>query len=116
MITGFNSEIRFGDTTYHVQTEDRGKKAGRIDTIIYRSGGAVIHRKQIFYKDILNCSCVEETVRELMEEVHALTINEIKKGLWTLGAEAIPDVSVQDVLRKYLLEPSRLDGLQINNS
>jgi hypothetical protein len=106
MITGFNSEVHFNEIVYHVQTEDRGIKAGRIDTIIYKSGGAIVHRKQIFYKDILGCELFEQAVRELMEEIHDRTINEIRKGLWTVGVQCIPDRSFKEVVDKYLLSPA----------
>lgn len=102
MITGFNSEITFEDITYHVQTEDRGLKAARIDTIIYKSGGAIVHRKQIFYKDIIGCNDFELAVRELMEELHEKTINEIRRGLWTIGINAVPVKSFKETMIKLL--------------
>ncbi len=111
MITGFNTEAKYDGVTFHVQTEDRGEKAARIDTIIYRSGGAIVHKKQIHYNDILNCDCLEEAVREIMEDVHLKTINEVKKGLWTLGAECVPSESFREVVGKYLLDPGKMAGL-----
>ncbi|MBN1879993.1 hypothetical protein JW823_07775 [bacterium] len=112
MITGFNSEEKYGSQTFHIQTEDRGLKAARIDTIIYRSGGAIVHRKKISYQDILNSENLEEIIRELMEEIHKKTINEVRKGLWTLGRDMVPDVSFRETVMRYLLQPGRLTGLE----
>jgi hypothetical protein len=103
MITGFNSEVRYNDITFHIQTEDRGKKAARIDTIIYKSGGAIVHKKRIYYDDILNSDCLEQAVKELMREIHQRTIKEVQKGLWLLDPDKIPSVSLEDVILKYLL-------------
>jgi hypothetical protein len=111
MITGFNTEVKFKNTVYHVQTEDRGVKAARIDTIIYRSGGAIVHKKQVFYSDILACECLDQAVQEMMSEIHSRTTNEIQKGLWTLSEESIPAVSTRDTLRKFLLQPESATGL-----
>ena len=112
MITGFNSEVTFNEITFHVQTEDRGRKAGRIDTIIYRSGGVIVHRKQIFYKDILKSEVLDDAIRELMEDIHRRTLIEVRKGLWTIGAEAVPEKSFRDALAKYLLQPEKATGLR----
>ncbi len=111
MITGFNSEEKFGGQTFHIQTEDRGLKAARIDTIIYRSGGAIVHRKKVSYQDIIASENLEEVIRELMEEIHKKTINEVRKGLWTLGREFVPKVSFKETVIRYLIQPGRLTGL-----
>ena len=111
MITGFNSEARYKDVIFHVQTEDRGKRAARIDTIIYRSGGAVVRRKTISYKDILNSDLLETAIKELMEEIHHSTIREVEHGLWTLGSDYTTTKTLRSVLLKYLTEPESTTGL-----
>lgn len=111
MITGYNSEVKYENHSFHIQTEDRGLKAARIDTIVYRSGGAILHRKQISYKDIAACDNVQEIVRELMSEMHNKTINEVRKGLWLRGKEAVPNRSFNDAVMHYLLQPGKLTGL-----
>ena len=111
MITGFNSEVAYNGMVFHVQTEDRGRKAARIDTIIYKSGGAVVYKKQIFYRDILDSDNLEQAIREIMEETHERTIGEIKRGLWTLGKDAVPKRSFRSIVGRYLNEPESATGL-----
>ncbi|MCD4655703.1 hypothetical protein K8T06_17410 [bacterium] len=111
MITGFNSQEKYETQTFHVQTEDRGKKAARIDTIIYRSGGAVVHRKKISYQDILACDNLADIVKELMRDIHEKTLNEVRKGLWTRGKNAVPKKSFKEVVMKYLRESGVVTGL-----
>lgn len=111
MITGFNSQEKYNGQTFHIQTEDRGKKAARIDTIIYRSGGAIVHRKKIPYDDIIASENLTEIVQELMKEIHQKTLNEVRKGLWTLGEAAVPDKSFRETVMRYIREPGCVTGL-----
>lgn len=111
MITGFNSQVKYGLKTFHVQTEDRGKKAARIDTIIYRSGGAIVHRKKIDYSDVLECENLETIVRDLMKELHDKTLNEVQKGLWTRGKESVSARSFKETVIEYLIQPGSVTGL-----
>ncbi len=111
MITGFNSEVSYNDIVFHIQTEDRGVKAGRIDTIIYRSGGAIVHRKQIFYKDILGAECMNTAIEEIMREIHEKTINEVRKGLWTIGATIVPKRSFREVITGILIGETSAPGV-----
>jgi len=111
MITGFNSHEKYGAQSFHIQTEDRGEKAARIDTIIYRRGGAVVHRKKISYKDILKCDNLEEIIQELMRDIHEKTLNEVRKGLWTKNKSTVPEYSFKETVMKYLKESGIATGL-----
>ncbi len=111
MITGFNTEQRYKEEVFHIQTEDRGLKAARIDTIIYRSGGSVVHRKKLSYQDILKCEGLEQIVQELMKEIHDRTINEVKKGLWTNTSSREPKKSFEETVVRYMVQPCALTGL-----
>lgn len=109
MITGYNSAIKYKEEVFHIQTEDRGLKAARIDTIIYKNGGAILHRKRLSYKDILACENLPEIVSELMAEMHEKTIKEVQKGLWIYGN--VPERSFFDTVMRYLQKPGELTGL-----
>jgi hypothetical protein len=111
MITGFNTEQRYEDESFHVQTEDRGLRAARIDTIIYRSGGSVVHRKKLSYRDILNCEGLDQIIRELMEEIHFRTIHEVTKGLWSGKSRLAPEKSFEETVTRYFVQPGVLTGL-----
>ncbi len=104
MITGYNTEVKYGNLTFHIQTEDRGKKASRIDTIIYKSGGAIVHRKIINYKDISKCDCLEQVVKEIMIDVHHQTIREVRRGLWLLPPDRIPSPLFSEKMMRFLTE------------
>ncbi len=52
MSTGFNSNVEFEGTVYHVQTEDRGLQHPFVDTVVL-SGGRVVYRRSVGYQDLL---------------------------------------------------------------
>ncbi len=94
MVFGFNSEIRAGNTLYHVQTEDRGPANPVIDTTIYTQG-RVIHRRATSYKELLDSPGFDEAARhQRLEEQHRTVIEELRSGKLQLGAPgAAPPVT-----------------------
>ena len=38
VITGFNTDVKYRGTVYHVQTEDKGAANPLIETLIYKGG------------------------------------------------------------------------------
>lgn len=74
----FNSNITVGDVTYHVQTEDMGRKTCRIVSRIYRQGEVVLTKKSD-YSHLLKLKEPEERIRSLMENQHKATIDAFLK-------------------------------------
>lgn len=113
MITGFNTDIKVKNTVFHVQTEDRGRQAPRIETIVYHKG-AILENRRISYEDVVNCKdLLPDVVRTLMEEQHAQTIEEVKAGQFldlVAGAKkggARKGPSLEEVIIKYLSERTK---------
>ena len=48
---GFNSNVRVGSDTFHVQTEDRGPSHPFLDTVVYLSG-RVVYKRSASYEAI----------------------------------------------------------------
>lgn len=94
MIFGFNTDIRAGNTVYHVQTEDRGPANPVIDTTIYAQG-RVLHRRATSYKEFLGSRDFSEAaLRQRLEEQHRAIIDELRSGKLQLGAPgAAPPVT-----------------------
>lgn len=92
MITGFNTEVKYGNRTYHVQTEDKGERNPIIETLIY-VGGEIIDIKRTSYAEILRTTGNKEEIRKLMELQHRKTIALIKSGKYAKekGQEAIKE-------------------------
>lgn len=80
MIFGHNTNLKVGDTTFHVQTEDRGETHALVDTTVYYRG-RVLHRRTNAYFDLLPLN--EDRLQALrlrLEEQHRTVIEEIRSG------------------------------------
>jgi hypothetical protein len=84
MLFGHNTNVKVGETTYHVQTEDRGTANALIDTTVYFRG-RVLHRLTNNYFDLLPMNPDRERALKLrVNEQHSTVIEEIRKGALNL--------------------------------
>jgi hypothetical protein len=88
---GFNSNVRSGDTLYHVQTEDRGTSHPFLDTVVYEAG-RVIYKRSTSYADLLAMAKIESISQKLHEQLaqqHREVIAELEAG--TLPLNSLPN-------------------------
>lgn len=76
----FGSNITVKDVTYHVQTEDTGRKGCKIVSRVYRQGEVVFTRKSD-YSHLLKLKEPDSKIRALMENQHKTTIDAFVKEL-----------------------------------
>jgi hypothetical protein len=89
MLFGHNSNVRTGDATFHVQTEDRGVAHGLIDTTVY-SQGRVLHRRTNNYFDLLPLTPeTEKALKSRVDDQHRTVIQEIVTGSLKLHSESV---------------------------
>jgi hypothetical protein len=79
VITGFNTDIEFEGTVYHVQTEDKGIESPLILTLVY-SGGAILASKRVLYDDLLEQGFDETVLAERLGRQHRLICAAVKAG------------------------------------
>lgn len=80
MLFGHNTNVKAGDTTYHVQTEDRGVAHALIDTTVYFRG-RVLHRRTNNYFDLLPLDAArEQALRQRVDEQHRAIVEQIQSG------------------------------------
>jgi hypothetical protein len=79
VITGFNTDIVHGGTTYHVQTEDKGLETPIILSLVY-VGGAILAAKRAPYDDLIASGFDEGTLTERLQRQHKLICAAIKAG------------------------------------
>src|SRR5216684_6479354 len=80
MLFGHNSNVKAGDITYHVQTEDRGATNALIDTTVYFHG-RVLHRRTNNYFDLLPLiSKSEQALKQRLDEQHRAVVEELRTG------------------------------------
>ncbi len=94
MLFGHNTNVKAGDTTYHVQTEDRGTTNALIDTTVYFRG-RVLHRRTNNYFDLLPLNPDhEQTLKLRLDQQHRTVIDELRTGALTLALPQEERVSV----------------------
>jgi hypothetical protein len=80
MLFGHNSNVKAGDTTFHVQTEDRGTTNALIDTTVYFRG-RVLHRRTNNYFDLLPLNAdSERALKQRLDEQHRSVVEELRTG------------------------------------
>ena len=78
MLTGFNTDIKFNDVVYHIQTEPR--KDFGLETTVYVKG-AVIHSFRSSYQELLNSpDYSEDKLKRRLEDQHRQVIARIRGG------------------------------------
>ncbi len=91
MVGGFNTNIRYGGRTFHVQTEDSGEANPQLQTLLYE-GGVILYSRKRSYQDELRAENLGEAVRALMEEQHRSVVKDLKSGAFddVIGGGAAP--------------------------
>lgn len=88
MLFGHNTDVKMGETVYHVQTEDRGAETALIDTTVY-CGGRVLHRRTNNYLDLLPLDGQHESsLRKRIDDQHRAVVEELRSGALHLPAPA----------------------------
>jgi hypothetical protein len=95
MLFGHNSNVKVGETLYHVQTEDRGTSHAVIDTMVYQ-GGRVLHRRANSYADLLPLDPArEEALKLRVSTQHQTVLNELRTGALKLAQPVAPPVAAK---------------------
>jgi len=90
MLFGHNTNVKIGDFTFHVQTEDRGITNALIDTTVY-CRGRVLHRRTNNYFDLLPLDADrEEALKLRLTDQHKTVLEEIRSGALHLVPPPLP--------------------------
>jgi len=82
MLVGYNTNISYKSTVYHIQTEDSGQSNPVIVTLLYLKG-AILSSKKTSYAHIADDPDYAKKVREMMREQHKGMIKELLAGKYT---------------------------------
>jgi hypothetical protein len=85
MIFGYNTDVKAGDTVYHVQTEDRGEKNPVIDSLIYVKG-QILDRRLTPY---VPGEKTAEQLQEMVKQQHRGLVEAIRGGAYK-PADEVP--------------------------
>ncbi len=89
MIVGFNHNVTYRGTGFHVQTEDSGVKNPQLVTLLYHNGTIISSQKTV-YADIIKVDKLELVIEDLAKEQHKgmlrrLTAGEFDERIAALG-------------------------------
>jgi hypothetical protein len=80
MVFGHNTNLKVGDTHYHVQTEDRGVMHATIETTVYNQG-RLIHKRKLEYREWLPLDGAKEVaLKQRLDEQHRAVLEDLKSG------------------------------------
>ncbi len=79
MLLGYNHNINYKGSVFHIQTEDSGVKNPHIITLLYREG-VILCSQKTSYADILRIDNLEAVVEDLMKEQHKEMLRRLKSG------------------------------------
>ena len=83
MLPGYNHNVNYKGTVFHIQTEDSGVDNPHVITLLYIKGNIVARKKQS-YADIVRHERMEDVVRELMQEMHKTMLRDLKDGAFDI--------------------------------
>ncbi|MFY9227103.1 MAG: hypothetical protein WAQ98_30820 [Blastocatellia bacterium] len=79
MITGFNTDVSYDGTTYHVQTEDKGDANPMILSLVYVRGAILAAKRTSYAKELQN-GLTEQQLQSMLEKQHRTILAVIKAG------------------------------------
>jgi hypothetical protein len=79
VLTGYNTDIDHAGTTYHVQTEDKGRSNPFVESLVYASG-EILYSRRTPYEKILNEDTELKIVASMMERQHRTIVEVIRRG------------------------------------
>jgi hypothetical protein len=105
MIVGFNTDIRYRNEVFHIQTEDKGDTNPVIETLVYLHGEILLSRK-ISYAHLANSKERQKKVKMMMKSQHDQMITELKGGnfahLLSFETQTIEDQTLDEMVLEYL--------------
>ena len=99
MITGFNTDIEFQGTVYHVQTEDKGLARPVVMTLVY-DRGTILASKRTPYNDLIESGLDEDVLSQRLQKQHRTICAAIRAG------------RIEDLKRMSEKESTRLPGTE----
>lgn len=105
MIVGFNTDVKYRNEVFHIQTEDKGENNPTVETLVYHSGEILLSRR-VSYAHLMGKSDVRNTVKIMMKSQHDQVIGELKGGkflhLLSLDTQTIGDKSLDEMVLDHL--------------
>ena len=87
VLTGYNTDIEHAGTTYHVQTEDKGRSNPIVESLVY-ARGEILYSRRTSYRELVDEQVDSDAIALLMERQHHTIVEAIRRGrLAELGTQ-----------------------------
>jgi hypothetical protein len=96
MIFGFNTDVKNGDTVYHVQTEAHRASHSFLSTVFVR--GQCIGKKITPYEDVTEDEQSDQHLHELLKEQHRQVVEAVRQGEMGDLLKPVPGEAPSDFL------------------
>jgi hypothetical protein len=105
MIIGFNTDIKYRNEVFHIQTEDKGENNPTVETLVYHNGEILLSRR-IAYAHLLKKTDTRTRIKAMMKTQHDQVIGELKGGkflhLLSLDTQVVDDLPLDEMVLEYL--------------
>lgn len=108
MIIGFNTDIKYRNEVFHIQTEDKGENNPTVETLVYHNGEILLSRR-ISYSHFLKKTDARKRIKAMMKTQHDQVILELKGGkflhLLSLDTQVVDDLPLDEMVLDFLNRP-----------
>lgn len=105
MIVGFNTDTKYKNKIFHIQTEDKGEDNPTVETLVYHNGEILVSRR-VSYAHLIEKSDLKKRVKAMMKTQHDQVIAELKGDkyihLLSLDTTSLDDLSLDEMVLDYL--------------
>ena len=107
MIIGFNTDIKYRNEVFHIQTEDKGENNPTVETLVYHNGEILLSRR-IAYSHLMKQADARKRIKSMMKTQHDQVISELKGGkflhLLSLDTQVVDDLPLDEMILEYLAQ------------
>jgi len=79
VLTGYNTDIDYAGTTYHVQTEDKGRSNPIVESLVY-ARGEILYSRRTSYQDLVDEKVESDAIAAIMDRQHRTIVETIRRG------------------------------------
>lgn len=105
MIVGYNTDIKYRNEVFHIQTEDKGQNNPTIETLVYLHGEILLSRR-LSYAHLLATAEKNKAIKSLMKSQHDQVCSELKGGnfshLLAMDTQNVEDTTLDEMVLEYM--------------
>ncbi|MCP4154272.1 MAG: hypothetical protein GY757_41490 [bacterium] len=113
MIVGFNTDIKYRNEVFHIQTEDKGQNNPIVETLVYQNGEILLSRR-LAYSHLLKKADLRKRIKNMMKHQHDEVIGDLKGGrfmhLLSMDTQIVDDLPLDEMVLEYLSKEEHPDS------